>query len=73
NIWLNTYKTGGIAGFRLCLSTLGGCFHPPVETGGIEIGRIKKLNFFIFEPRYHRFSSKIPQLQTKNQALKTIL
>ena len=27
--------------FRLCLSAFGGCFHPPVETGGIEIGIIK--------------------------------
>ena len=35
-------KTGGIALFRLCLSAFGGCFHPPVETSGIEIGRIKK-------------------------------
>ena len=33
--------TGGIALFRLCLSAFGGYFHPPVETGGIEIGTIK--------------------------------
>jgi hypothetical protein len=24
-----------------CLSAFGGYFHPPVETGGIEIGRDK--------------------------------
>jgi hypothetical protein len=34
-------KTGGIYRNRLCLSAFGGCFHPPVKTGGIEIGRIK--------------------------------
>jgi len=30
-----------IAVFGRCPSACGGCFHPPVETGGIEIGRIK--------------------------------
>jgi hypothetical protein len=27
--------------FGRCPSACGGCFHPPVQTGGIEIGRVK--------------------------------
>jgi len=39
-------KTGGIAVFGRCPPAYGGCFHPPVETGGIKTGTNKESSNF---------------------------